>query len=108
MDCRPAAARVLQRVPGLVQDLERGDGRRKHLHVAAGRADDLVDRGAGGDLYYTLWPRGAAPREMPGIAFVTGNHANVLQPGELLRSVHLPVAAVVREFDEETGFRPAG
>ena len=43
---------------------------------------------------YTLWPRGAAPREMPGIAFVTGNHANVLQPGELLRSIHLPVAAL--------------
>ncbi len=44
---------------------------------------------------YTLWPRGAAPREMPGIEFVTGNHANVLQPGELLRSIHLPVAALV-------------
>jgi CO/xanthine dehydrogenase FAD-binding subunit len=43
---------------------------------------------------YTLWTRGAAPREMPGIAFVTGNHANVLQPGELLRSIHLPVAAL--------------
>jgi CO/xanthine dehydrogenase FAD-binding subunit len=43
---------------------------------------------------YTLWPRGAAPREMPGIAFVTGNHANVLQPGELLHSIHLPVAAL--------------
>jgi CO/xanthine dehydrogenase FAD-binding subunit len=43
---------------------------------------------------YTLWPRGAAPREMSAIAFVTGNHANVLQPGELLRSIHLPVAAL--------------
>ncbi len=39
---------------------------------------------------YTLWPRGAAPRNVPGIDFVTGNHANILQPGELLRSIHLP------------------
>src|SRR6201987_1334571 len=43
---------------------------------------------------YTLWPRGAAPREVPGIEFVTGNHTNVLQPGELLRSIHLPAAAL--------------
>jgi CO/xanthine dehydrogenase FAD-binding subunit len=43
---------------------------------------------------YTLWPRGEAPREAPGIEFVTGNHANVLRPGELLRSIHLPAAAL--------------
>jgi CO/xanthine dehydrogenase FAD-binding subunit len=43
---------------------------------------------------YTLWPRGGAPREVPGIVFVTGNHANVLRPGELLRSIHLPAAAL--------------
>jgi len=43
---------------------------------------------------YTLWPRGAAPRDVPGIEFVTGNHANVLQPGELLRGIHLPAAAL--------------
>jgi CO/xanthine dehydrogenase FAD-binding subunit len=43
---------------------------------------------------YTLWPRGGPPREVPGIEFVTGNHANVLRPGELLRSIHLPAAAL--------------
>ena len=32
-----AVPRVLQRVPGVVQDLERGDRRRQHLHVPAGR-----------------------------------------------------------------------
>ena len=43
---------------------------------------------------YTLWPRNSAPREVPSIEFVTGNHANILQPGELLRSIHLPAAAL--------------
>jgi CO/xanthine dehydrogenase FAD-binding subunit len=47
---------------------------------------------------YTLWPRGAAPREVPAVDFVTGNHANILQPGELLRSIHLPAAALSRRF----------
>ncbi|MCJ2050385.1 FAD binding domain-containing protein [Methylobacterium sp. J-070] len=42
----------------------------------------------------TLWPREGAPRRVPVVDFVTGNHANVLQPGELLRSIHLPAAAL--------------
>ena len=46
------------------------------------------------EAIYTLWPHGGAPREVPGIEFVTGNHANVLQPGELLRSIYLPAAAL--------------
>jgi CO/xanthine dehydrogenase FAD-binding subunit len=44
----------------------------------------------------TLWPRDGAPRSVPVAAFVTGNHANVLRPGELLRSIHLPAAALRR------------
>src|SRR5262245_6384520 len=47
---------------------------------------------------YTLWPRDAAPREVRAIDFVTGNHANILRPGELLRSIHLPVAALAKRF----------
>jgi CO/xanthine dehydrogenase FAD-binding subunit len=47
---------------------------------------------------YTLWPRTAAPREIPSIDFVTGNHANILQPGELLRSIHLPASALSKRF----------
>jgi CO/xanthine dehydrogenase FAD-binding subunit len=46
----------------------------------------------------TLWPRTGKPREVPVIEFVTGNHANVLAPGELLRSVHLPAAALKKTF----------
>jgi CO/xanthine dehydrogenase FAD-binding subunit len=47
---------------------------------------------------YTLWPRGAAPREVDAIDFVIGNHANVLRPGELLRSIRLPVSALEKRF----------
>jgi CO/xanthine dehydrogenase FAD-binding subunit len=42
----------------------------------------------------TLWPRDAAPREVASVDLVTGNHTNVLSPGELLRKVHLPSAAL--------------
>ena len=33
----------------------------------------------------TLWPRDGEPREVSVVDFVTGNHQNVLQQGELLR-----------------------
>lgn len=42
----------------------------------------------------TLWPRGGKPRQVPVVDFVTGNHQNVLAPGELLRSIFLPVHAL--------------
>jgi CO/xanthine dehydrogenase FAD-binding subunit len=47
---------------------------------------------------YTLWPRDAAPRDVSAVDFVTGNHANILRPGELLRGIHLPAAALSRRF----------
>jgi CO/xanthine dehydrogenase FAD-binding subunit len=46
----------------------------------------------------TLWPREGAPRQILASQFVTGNHTNVLQPGELLRSIHLPATALTRRF----------
>jgi CO/xanthine dehydrogenase FAD-binding subunit len=47
---------------------------------------------------YTLLPREGSPREIAAIDFVTGNHANVLQPGELLRNIHLPATALRKRF----------
>jgi len=47
---------------------------------------------------YTLWPRDASPREVRAVDFVTGNHANVLRPGELMRSIHVPAAALSKRF----------
>lgn len=47
---------------------------------------------------YTLWPREGAPRTVKAVDFVTGNHANILAPGELLRAIHLPAAALKKRF----------
>ncbi len=46
----------------------------------------------------TLWPPGGEPREVPAASFVTGNHANVLAPGELLRKIRLPASALKKQF----------
>jgi len=45
-----------------------------------------------------LWPREGAPRKVAAVDFVTGNHRNVLGPGELLRSIHLPARALSKRF----------
>ena len=50
------------------------------------------------EAVYTLWPRGAAPREVRAADFVTGNHQNVLGTGELLRSIHLPAEALAKTY----------
>ena len=46
----------------------------------------------------TLWPRDGNPRQVPVADFVTGNHKNVLQKGELLRSIHLPASALSKRY----------
>jgi CO/xanthine dehydrogenase FAD-binding subunit len=46
----------------------------------------------------TLWPRNGKPRNVPMNEFIIGNHANVLAPGELLRSIYLPVTALKKTF----------
>jgi len=46
-----------------------------------------------------LWPQnGSKPRAVPVVDFVTGNHTNVLQKGELLRSIFLPASALTKRF----------
>jgi CO/xanthine dehydrogenase FAD-binding subunit len=46
----------------------------------------------------TLWPRGGKPRQVPVVDLVTGNHQNVLAPGELLRSIFLSATALRKRF----------
>ena len=46
----------------------------------------------------TIWSRNGASREVPIVDFVTGNHTNVLAPGELLRQVWLPGSALRKRF----------
>ena len=47
---------------------------------------------------YTLLPRDGSQRDVAAIDFVTGNHANVLKPGELLRNIHIPARALHKRF----------
>jgi CO/xanthine dehydrogenase FAD-binding subunit len=46
----------------------------------------------------TLWPREGVPRMVPAADFVTDNHENILQPGELLREIHFPASALCKRF----------
>ena len=49
----------------------------------------------------TIWRRGGGERRVPVIDFITGVHENVLEPGDLLRSIDLPASALHRQ----TSFR---
>ena len=73
--------------------MERGDGRRKHLHVPARGSDDHHDRGARGHLHACASPDGSE-RIVDAADFVTGNNANILAPGEVLRKVDIPASAL--------------
>jgi len=46
------------------------------------------------EAVYEVWPRGGPPREVAAVDFVTGNHANRLALGELLRAIHIQAAAL--------------
>jgi xanthine dehydrogenase iron-sulfur cluster and FAD-binding subunit A len=46
----------------------------------------------------TLWPRRGEPRRVSVVDFVTGDHRNVLAPGELMRSIFLPAHALRKKF----------
>jgi CO/xanthine dehydrogenase FAD-binding subunit len=43
---------------------------------------------------YTLWARDGSERAVEAADFVTGNHANVLAPGEVLRMIDIPISAL--------------
>lgn len=61
-------------------------------------AGAMISLTAALDGVCTLWPRDGAPREVPVVDFVTGNHKNVLRKGELLRSIHLPAASLSKRY----------
>jgi CO/xanthine dehydrogenase FAD-binding subunit len=42
----------------------------------------------------TIWKRDGGERRVPVVDFVTGDHQNVLGPGDLLRSIDLPASAL--------------
>src|SRR6266702_5928751 len=44
----------------------------------------------------TIWPAGGGERKIPVADFVTGDQRNVLAPGDLLRQIDIPLAALKR------------
>jgi CO/xanthine dehydrogenase FAD-binding subunit len=61
-------------------------------------AGAMISLAASLEASYLLWPRTGEPRAVSALDFIIGNHANVLQPGELLRSIHLPASALTKRF----------
>src|SRR3984957_1117811 len=57
----------------------------------------------------TIWQPDGGERTVAMLDFVTGNRANVLRPGELLRQVDIPLAALKRRFAfRQISLRPGG
>ena len=57
-------------------------------------AGPMITLTVGLQATYTLWSATGAERRVDAVDFVTGNHQNILRPGELLRSIHIPVSAL--------------
>ncbi|MFT6564973.1 MAG: CO/xanthine dehydrogenase FAD-binding subunit [Actinomycetes bacterium] len=47
---------------------------------------------------YVLWSADGSSREVAAIDFVTGNNTNILERGELLRQIDLPVASLNKRY----------
>ncbi len=50
------------------------------------------------EAVYTLWPRKGPPREVAALDFVRGEQQNILEPGEILRSIFVPARALRKAF----------
>ena len=61
-------------------------------------AGSMISLTASLEGVYILWSRDGKPRSVKAVDFVTGNHMNVLQPGELLSNIHLPATALSKRF----------
>src|SRR3979490_2305130 len=80
-------------VPYVVQDLER-----RHPPRQLPPAGAMISLTVALEGVCNLWPHNGKPREVPVVDFVTGMHTNVLQKGELLRSILLPASALSKRF----------
>jgi len=59
-------------------------------------AGPMISLAAALEGVYTLWPLGGPPREVAAVDFTTDNHRNILEPGELLRSIKIPAGAFTK------------
>ena len=61
-------------------------------------ASPMTTMGAALDATLEIWGPGGARRTMNVPDFILGNHVNALQPGELLRSISIPIASLMRKY----------
>jgi CO/xanthine dehydrogenase FAD-binding subunit len=61
-------------------------------------AGALISLTAALEATYTLWGRDGTTRQVKAVDFVTGDHANILRPGELLREVSIPATALAKRY----------
>jgi CO/xanthine dehydrogenase FAD-binding subunit len=59
-------------------------------------AGPMISLTAALDGVCTIWPAGGGERKVPVADFVTGDQRNVLAPGDLLRQIDIPLAALKR------------
>ncbi len=72
-------------------------------------AGPMIALAAALDGVAAIWTAGASRRRVPVADFVTGERANVLRPGELLRSVFLPAHALgAAAASRQVSLSPAG
>jgi CO/xanthine dehydrogenase FAD-binding subunit len=50
------------------------------------------------EAVYTLWAPDGSERTVDAGVFVTGNHQNILEPGEVLRKIDIPVSALHKRY----------
>lgn len=59
-------------------------------------AGPMITMTVGLEATYTLWAPDGSERVIDAADFVTGNHANILAPGEVLREIHIPLSALTK------------
>jgi CO/xanthine dehydrogenase FAD-binding subunit len=57
-------------------------------------AGPMISMSVALEAAYTLWAPDGSERTVDSLDFVTGNHENILQPGEVLRKVDIPARAL--------------
>ena len=61
-------------------------------------AGPMISMASALEATYTLLDLAGNARTVSALDFTTGSHQNILQPGELLRTIHLPAAAMTKRW----------
>ena len=61
-------------------------------------AGPMISMAVALEATYTLLDLAGATRTVSALDFTTGSHQNILHPGELLRTIHLPAAAMTKRW----------